>query len=118
MKKLFYRVWAVCMLAVAVSGCSDDLSEGNSGGGGKEEILGGYADPKGVMILNQGAPSSQNSSLTFITPEGEVEDNVYRKVNGSAFGNYAEDLWMYNGKFYIVSDGLLNLMGRKPMVNW
>lgn len=113
MKKLFYRVWAVCMLAVAVSGCSDDLSEGNSGGGGKEEILGGYADPKGVMILNQGAPSSQNSSLTFITPEGEVEDNVYRKVNGSAFGNYAEDLWMYNGKFYIVSDGLFEPNGEK-----
>lgn len=113
MKKLFYRIWAVCMLAVAVSGCSDDLSEGNSGGGGKEEILGGYADPKGVMILNQGAPSSQNSSLTFITPEGEVEDNVYRKVNGSAFGNYAEDLWMYNGKFYIVSDGLFEPNGEK-----
>lgn len=113
MKKLFYRVWAVSMLAVAVSGCSDDLSEGTSGGGGKEEILGGYADPKGVMILNQGAPTEQNSSLTFITPEGEVEDNVYRKVNGTAFGNYAQDLWMYNGKLYVVSDGLYEPNGEK-----
>lgn len=113
MKKLFYRIWVVCMLAVAVTGCSDDLSEGTSGGGGKEEILGGYADPKGVMILNQGAPTEQNSSLTFITPEGEVEDNVYRKVNGTAFGNYAQDLWMYNGKLYVVSDGLYEPNGEK-----
>lgn len=64
--------------------------------------LGGYADPDGVLILNQGA-AIENSSLTYITPEGNIEQNVYQKVNGSAFGHGGQDLYMHNGKLYILS---------------
>lgn len=64
--------------------------------------LRGYADPDGVLILNQGA-AIENSSLTYITPEGNIEQNVYQKVNGSAFGHGGQDLYMHNGKLYILS---------------
>jgi len=90
------------------------------GGDGTEQVkelsfynLNSFNDPNGAFVLNEGNMTTENGSLGYITPEGEVEDNVYRKVNGSAFGNYAEDLWMYNGKFYIVGDGLFEPNGEK-----
>ena len=55
------------------------------------------------MILNQGA-SIESSTLTYIAPNGEVEEKVYQKANGTAFGHNAQDLYMYNGKLYILSD--------------
>lgn len=65
--------------------------------------LGGYANPDGVFILNQGA-RTENSSLTYINPDGNVEEKVYQTVNGSAFGHQAQDMYMYNGKLYIISN--------------
>lgn len=66
--------------------------------------LSGYADPDGVLILNQGAPRLENGTLTWIAPDGTVEEDIYGKVNGSAFGNTAQDLYMYEGKLYILSN--------------
>lgn len=66
----------------------------------------GYARPEGVLVLNQGSRVLENSSLTYISPEGTVEENVYRTVNGTPFGNDAQDMWMYNGKLYIICNGI------------
>lgn len=71
----------------------------------------GYARPEGVLVLNQGARVLTNSSLTYIAPDGSIEESVYRKVNGTPFGNEAQDMWMYNGKLYIVSNGLYSPEG-------
>lgn len=96
---------ALCGL-MFFSGCSDKSGDPTTQPPTTDQnppqILGGYADPNGVLILNQGA-AIENSSLTYITPEGEVEENVYQKVNGTAFGHQAQDLYMYNGKLYILS---------------
>lgn len=96
---------ALCGLMI-FSGCSDKSGDPSTQPPTTDQnppqILGGYADPNGVLILNQGA-AIENSSLTYITPEGEVEENVYQKVNGTAFGHQAQDLYMYNGKLYILS---------------
>ena len=64
---------------VAAGGCSSDPelvgNGGNTGGGGTNPptALGGYASPDGVLILNQGAPRLENGSVTWISPEGQVE---------------------------------------------
>lgn len=95
---------------VAAGGCSSDPelvgNGGNTSGGGTNPptALGGYASPDGVLILNQGAPRLENGSVTWISPEGQVEQNVYRTVNGSACGNTSQDLYLYGNKIYIMSN--------------
>lgn len=103
---LFFALWGFA--AVGCTTAKDDT--GSDGGNGGQDgvnppvVLGGYASPDGVLILNQGAPRLENGSLTWISPEGAVEQNVYRTVNGSAVGNTSQDLYMRNGKIYIMSN--------------
>ena len=105
---LFFALWGFA--AVGCTSAKDDAGTGNDGGNGGQGcvnppvVLGGYASPDGVLILNQGAPRLENGSLTWISPEGAVEQNVYRTVNGSAVGNTSQDLYMRNGKIYIMSN--------------
>lgn len=98
--KQSFRFLSVAAIAcTALTGCNNEEPKDNP----PTTPLGGYADPKGVMILNQGA-SIESSTLTYIAPNGEVEEKVYQKANGTAFGHNAQDLYMYNGKLYILSD--------------
>lgn len=103
---LFFALWGFA--AVGCTTAKDDTGSDGSNGGqdgtNPPVVLGGYASPDGVLILNQGAPRLENGSLTWISPEGTVEQNVYRTVNGSAVGNTSQDLYMRNGKIYIMSN--------------
>lgn len=94
---LIPALWAVA----ALCGCTTASDGGDTT---PAPTPGGYADPDGVWILNQGAPRMENGSLTWIAPDGTVEEQVYRTVNGSAFGNTAQDLWCHDGKIYILSN--------------
>lgn len=94
---LIPALWAVA----ALCGCTTASDGGDTT---PKPTPGGYADPDGVWILNQGAPRMENGSLTWIAPDGTVEEQVYRTVNGSAFGNTAQDLWCHDGKIYILSN--------------
>ncbi len=98
-RKTFRLMAAAVCVCTVLPGCNNEEPNESQ----PVTNYGGYADPKGVMILNQG-PITENSSITYITPEGEVEENVYQKVNGTAFGHNAQDLYMYHGKLYILSD--------------
>ncbi|WP_283389219.1 DUF5074 domain-containing protein [Barnesiella viscericola] len=94
---------------VLTGGCSSDpegINNGGNAGGGTNPptALGGYASPDGVLVLNQGAPRLENGSVTWISPDGVVEQNVYRTVNGSACGNTSQDLYLYGNKIYIMSN--------------
>ena len=123
MRKNLLRAMCIALLgAVLLTACSKEnkleqpSAETPSGGteenpsgsdnSGEVTYLDGYARPEGVMILNQGARRLENSSLTYLAPDGTVEEHVYRGVNGTAFGNEAQGLWMYNGKLYIISNGI------------
>lgn len=105
-----------CTLSL-VTGCSSDTIDetpGDSNDSNDETTyLDGYAHPDGVIILNQGARVSQNSTITYISPEGTIEENNYKKVNGTAFGNEAQDLYMYNGKIYLISNGIYSPNGEE-----
>ena len=116
MKKTIYRLLpaAFCLLLAA---CSDDDSghgenpQDSGEGGGPAEMLGGYADPDGVLILNGGSRPNENGSLTYIAPDGTVEEDSYKLVNGTELGNDARDLYMCNGKLYILCDDQLHYEG-------
>ena len=58
---------------------------------------------KGTFVLNEGNFSSENGKLVFISPEGTVTDSVYFKENGSHLGHSSQDLYINNGKVYIIS---------------
>ena len=111
MKNRWFTALFLMGAMVLAGGCSSDADDmddngGNQGGSGDtpSTVLGGYADPDGVLILNQGAPRLENGSVTWISPSGEIQENVYRTVNGSACGNTSQDLYLCNGKIYIMSN--------------
>ncbi|MET0462582.1 MAG: DUF5074 domain-containing protein [Chitinophagaceae bacterium] len=66
----------------------------------------------GTFILNEGNMTSENGSLTFISPKGIVTDSAYYKANGSYLGNVTQDLYINSGKMYIISqNGKTNAVG-------
>ncbi|HBG41920.1 MAG TPA: hypothetical protein DDZ96_01010 [Porphyromonadaceae bacterium] len=63
----------------------------------------GFSDPLGVFILNEGNMTTENGSLIYISPTGEVFDDAYLNVNGTELGNVTQDLFIKDGKMYIIS---------------
>lgn len=58
----------------------------------------------GTFVLNEGSAFSENGSLVFISPQGVVEENAYRAVNGSELGNACQDMFITRGgKMYVVA---------------
>lgn len=74
--------------------------------------LNSFTDPKGTFVLNEGNMTTENGSLTYITPEGYVLTNAYKFINGGELGNVAQDMAFCNGKIYIISqNGDTNAVG-------
>ena len=62
-----------------------------------------YSDPNGLFVLNEGNMTTQSGSLIFITPDKQVLNNLYFTMNGRRLGNSAQDLFIKDGKMYIIS---------------
>lgn len=66
----------------------------------------------GTFVLNEGNMTTENGSLTFISPLGVVTDSAYFKVNGTELGNVTQDLCIRDNKMYIISqNGQKNAVG-------
>lgn len=63
----------------------------------------GFVDPMGTFILNEGNMTTENGSLIYITPDGQVLDYLYRNMNGNELGNVTQDLFVKDGKMWIIS---------------
>lgn len=72
----------------------------------KVNVYGKYK--KGTFILNEGSAGKTNSHLIFISPEYEITKDAYFEVNQSYLGDVSQDLYINNGKMYIVSQGSYN----------
>lgn len=71
-----------------------------------------YDDPEGIFILNEGNMTTENGSLIYITPNGEVRDRAYYNANGRELGNVTQDMFIYHDKIYIISqNGSKNAVG-------
>ena len=71
-----------------------------------------FDDPEGAFVLNEGNMTTENGSLIYITPQGYVVDNAYRRVNGTYLGNVTQDMYFHDGKIYIISqNGDINPTG-------
>lgn len=62
-----------------------------------------FDDPNGAFVLNEGNMTTENGSLIYITPEGYIVDDVYKKVNGTELGNVCQDMAFFDSKIYIIS---------------
>lgn len=72
----------------------------------------GFSSDEGVFILNEGNMTTENGSLIFITPNGQVYDKVYQNANGSQLGNVTQDMFFHDGKVYFISqNGTTNPVG-------
>ena len=67
------------------------------------KILVGSKYKDGTFVLNEGNFSTDNGKLTFISPKGVVTDSAYFKANGSHLGHSSQDLFIADGKMYIIS---------------
>lgn len=63
----------------------------------------GMADPNGLYILNEGSMTTENGSLIYIDPKGNLKENIYRAANGTSLGNVAQDMYIHAGEIYIIS---------------
>lgn len=62
-----------------------------------------FGDPNGTFILNEGNMTTENGSLIYISPAGDIMNKVYYNANGTELGNTSQDLFINNGKMYIIS---------------
>lgn len=102
-KEICLKVIAGIVLAVCTtiqSGCKEEFSneEGNP-----SPVDLSFDDPNGMFVLNEGNMTTENGSLTYITPQGEVIDDAYKAVNGTELGNVSQDMCIHDGKIYIIS---------------
>ena len=95
----------------------------------KYYCLTSFDNPNATFVLNEGNMTTENGSLTYITPEGYVVDDAYKTVNGTELGNVAQDMSVCNGKIYVIAqngnenpngtkfenDGMLVVMDAKTL---
>lgn len=62
-----------------------------------------FDDPEGTFVLNEGNMTSENGSLLYLTPEGYIVNDAYKRVNGSELGNVPQDMCHYDGRTYIIA---------------
>lgn len=67
---------------------------------------------KGTFVLNERSADNASGNLIFISPENEITTDAYYTVNKSHLGSACQDLFIANGKMYIISqngteDGML-----------
>lgn len=58
---------------------------------------------KGTFILNEGNMSNETGTLTFVDVKGTAIDSAYYRVNQTLLGNVCQDLFINEGKIYILS---------------
>lgn len=74
----------------------------------------------GMYVLSEGAvmQGDKGGYLTFISPEGEVSNMPFQTENSGAWlGSCPQDLFIYNGKMYIVTQNGGNEGGFLTIVN-
>lgn len=70
----------------------------------------------GTYVYNEGNMSNETGSVCYITPEGMLVDNLYERVNGSKIGNVCQDMFISNGKAYIMSQNGVTGKGEDGML--
>ena len=60
---------------------------------------------KGVFILNEGNFGAGNASVSFLSEQGVLQNNIFQAVNGELLGDTAQSIYLDEDKAYIVLNG-------------
>lgn len=99
MKKIIFSL--ALTLAIFCTSCENVTPEGPEVPETPETPAPSYKH--GTFVLNEGNMSTGPGTLIYISPEGEVTDSIYWRVNGSHLGNTCQDMFFANDKIYIIS---------------
>ena len=56
--------------------------------------------------------TTENGSLLYISPDGQIYNRVYNNANGASLGNVSQDIFIDGEKMYIISqNGKTNPLG-------
>lgn len=58
---------------------------------------------KGAFVLMEGNMTDETGTLCHISPSGVMTPNIYYRANGEHMGNVAQDLFINDGKIYIIT---------------
>lgn len=63
-----------------------------------------FVNPLGIYIVNEGSVwGGDDGSLIYITPDRFALEDIYYKINGRAPGNCTQDLFIKDGKMYVIA---------------
>lgn len=115
--KIIYKTWIyTCLFTIlCLAGCTSETpaSPGQNGG----EQTSGTDDSEnteentdntetvnetGVLILGKSLNNPENGALTYIAPDGTIEEDVWQKANGSMLIGDLHDLFICQNKLYIL----------------
>ena len=89
------------LVAAAVIGCSDKISDSHS-----DDNLTEYKpERKGFFVLSKGAGSwgASASLARYDKPTNKMMPNYYKSINKEDLGRDATDILTYGSKFYVIS---------------
>lgn len=85
------------MIALTMAGVSGEKSQSEM----TAEVYGRFGE--GTFVLNEGNRTDETGTLTFIDSKGQLIDSAYYRVNQTLLGNACQDMFIANGKIYIIS---------------
>ncbi len=88
--------------------------DGSKSASADVEVYGKYRH--GTFVLSEGNMSNENGILTFISERGVITDSAYHKANKSFLGNVSQDMFIADGKIYVISQNGNRLGGDGMLV--
>ncbi|MEN8186144.1 MAG: DUF5074 domain-containing protein [Bacteroidota bacterium] len=97
MKKLNFTLLLTILLII--TSCSDD----------DDLVLAKGDYENGYFISNQGPFQNGSGAITFVGDDGNVEQNIYKKVNGEDLGNIVQSMTLAGDNAYIIVNNSNNV---------
>ena len=92
MKKTINKITTLILVSLIISSCSSDLPE---------ICTFEYSD-NGYFVTNEGNFGSGNGSVSFVSIDGIVQNNIFECVNSSYLGDVVQSMTIIDSNAYIV----------------
>lgn len=95
MKKQFTKIGMIAIVITTITSCVKDNPI--------VEVPGNYEN--GYFITNEGNFGSGNGSISFVSKDGTVENNVFSSINSIPLGDVAQSMTIIGDNAYILVNG-------------
>lgn len=88
----FLKTVLLFIITLSFTSCTDDLPI--------ETNLGIFQN--GYFITNEGPFNNGSGTITFVSDDNQVTQNIYQKINDESLGNIVQSMTLHNDNAYIV----------------